>query len=285
MMVYVPRTTAVVNGCNAAAYAVAVALLMLLLASPGAAGTPYHQKTCERMRRTWNIDHQDTSSDHPIVLVVGEGTCATHWVGQAVADTIQKYVFHWRETIFPRWGGAKKLFGTPEYKEHKSQYASAFQHFMRMQPNARDAHNFRMLDGIPAVADEPIPQYFPYLFRAYPKAKIILSIRNASNWVRSRSTKKSRSPMPLAGFMSLPIQYIEGLNTNQHMDKPGFAPVYPEYHPRLNHEAGSELMFHLHNMLVQCIVPPEQLLTVNVAGDGETATQLKIKTFLAGHTP
>ena len=165
----------------------ALLLPLLLAAAPAAVASPYNQSTCARVRSAWNTPPAAGVSSHPIVLVVGEGTCATHWVGEAVANAIQKYVFHWRETIFPR-SKAKELYGTSEYNAHRSQYRAAFQAMMMMPPAKRGGHDFRMLDGIFAAADEPIPQFFPYLFRAYPNAKIILSTRNSTDWVRSRST-------------------------------------------------------------------------------------------------
>ena len=55
-----------------------------------------------------------------------------------------------------------------------------------------------MFDFVDCVSDLPITQFFPFLFAAYPYAKVILTVRDPNKWTKQRSKKWSRTdPAPL----------------------------------------------------------------------------------------
>ena len=63
------------------------------------------------------------------------------------------------------------------------------------QPEPKDPSVFRIFDGLDAVFDSPVPNFFPYLWRAYPTARVILTQREPAAWYRSRS-KHHHNPQP-----------------------------------------------------------------------------------------
>ena len=54
-------------------------------------------------------------------------------------------------------------------------------------PSADDSFDFCRFAHVDAIADVPIPQLFPLIYGAYgPGTKVILTMRNASEWVQRR---------------------------------------------------------------------------------------------------
>jgi len=94
-----------------------------------------------------------------------------------------------------------------------------------------------------AFMDTPVAEVFLNLFLAYPRAKVILTTRNATEWVATRIKHHA-----LNGFA--PMQEPCGL--------------FMQY-PRDTFDVEElERLFELQNDLVRCLVPQQQLLEINV---------------------
>ncbi|KAL6074079.1 Sulfotransferase family protein [Balamuthia mandrillaris] len=106
----------------------------------------------------------------------------------------------------------------------------------------------RRWDSSRAVTDTPVPYYFEELLLMYPNAKFILTVRDAAAWWRSWKAHMERHPQP-----------IQFSNVTRVL----------HYGSRWPNEYSSIKAFLRHNRLVQTIIPPEQLLVMDVAkGDG-----------------
>jgi hypothetical protein len=119
--------------------------------------------------------------------------------------------------------------------------------------------------GLNAIMDTPVAELFLYLWRSFPKAKVILTTRNATDWAAARfedqgleKEAKAFAPMqnPCGRFLQ-----------------------YPKESPFTKDELRQ--LFLLHGDLVQCIVPMEQLFVVNLFRAAERGLQMELKASLA----
>ena len=83
---------------------------------------------------------------------------------------------------------------------------------VRLAPEQRDRFDFTLFEPFAGISDEPITQFFPYIMRAYPNARVVLSTRNTTAWVNSRQTHHPMSPMPFS-FLTRSIDDIYKLTT------------------------------------------------------------------------
>lgn len=60
--------------------------------------------------------------------------------------------------------------------------------------------DFTPLRDLTGVFDAPIPNLFPFIYRAFPNAKVILTVRNSTDWVVRRWTRwfHKHDPLPFA---------------------------------------------------------------------------------------
>jgi len=96
-------------------------------------------------------------------------------------------------------------------------------------------------NNIDAILDTPVAEVFLYLWRSFPNAKVILTRRNASDWVEDRYTSHDGGK-----FMYAPMQNPCGQRLHQFTRKE------------------TEQLFDLHSELVQCLVPKDQLFQMNM---------------------
>ena len=82
-----------------------------------------------------------------------------------------------------------------------------------MPPEQRDSFDFAVFNNFDGISDEPITQFFPYIMRAYPNAKVILTTRNTTDWVRSRQKNHPMSPLPFT-FLTRSIDAIYKLTVH-----------------------------------------------------------------------
>lgn len=112
-----------------------------------------------------------------------------------------------------------------------------------------------------AIMDTPVAEVFLYLFESFPKAKVILTERNASQWVAGRKSKHHNAafvPMqnPCGRFMEFP-------------DHSKFS------------DTDLEQLFEMHSDFVRCLVPDNQLHVLNVFNTKNHTTSTKMMTKLA----
>merc|ERR1712083_1062546 len=58
---------------------------------------------------------------------------------------------------------------------------------LRLEKSNYDKFDFCQFGFLDAVADVPVPELFPFIYGAHgPETKVILTLRNASDWARRR---------------------------------------------------------------------------------------------------
>ncbi|KAL6056183.1 Sulfotransferase family protein [Balamuthia mandrillaris] len=106
----------------------------------------------------------------------------------------------------------------------------------------------RRYDPFDAVSDNPIPWFFEELLLMYPEAKFILTTRNVTKWWASWKAHMQRHTDPTDVALRMRSLNFGWQQPNEYFCVKGFL---------------------RHNKLVQAIIPPEQLLVMDVtAGDG-----------------
>jgi hypothetical protein len=172
---------------------------------------------------------------------------------------------------------------------------------VRLSPEQRDAFDYTVFEPFAGVSDEPITQYFPYILRAYPNARVILSSRNATAWVNSRQKKHPMSPMPFS-FLTRSIDAIYKLTSND--PQTDFSVSLNEFttdagtiaqtiskgedpqdilwlRPNMANLGASTLALHLHDAVVRCLVPIEQLLEINLFEEDTDVVKENVAKFVA----
>lgn len=146
----------------------------------------------------------------------------------------------------------------------KKDWLQAFNKLMKLPSEEVDQFDFGMLDFIDGVFDMPIHRYFPYLLKAFPNARVILSNRNASDWMRSRVENH-------------PGSWVHDLSVRQSMKKHLNEIDSVDL---LKHQFDAKLSYAMMNTMIRCITPPLQLLEVNVLKEDNEKTVVKLQAFL-----
>lgn len=163
---------------------------------------------------------------------------------------------------------------SPEGKKRLSKWVTTYHRLMSLLPHERDAFDFRsVLEEFGVVAGTPIPEYFPYIMRAFPKAKVILTWRDAADWRTHRTAKYPQSPFPFQ-YMTDSVD-----NWDQEALKKNRRHTLGTLMTSEN-KAGSELMMHMHNVLVECLTPADQLLMINPLEESQKEIEKKLARFL-----
>lgn len=229
---------------------------------------------CAMLRKVFlEINYHHKPSDKEVILGAGQSHTGQRWV----ADFLQSSGY----TV----GHLGKLpIGDDMHTERDSNltaieeaYANVHRTLMDLEPVHRESFNydiFSNLDGLSGILNMPTAEFFPYFFRAYPNAKIILTVRNATMWydsiINPVPNDAELNPRPtyptyyLQSSASLAIQ--NGKQNNFQHDVP---------------EAfESMLQMELQNTFVRCIVPSSQLLEINLFTENPTDIKKKITEFL-----
>jgi hypothetical protein len=180
------------------------------------------------------------TSERNLILGAGSGSTATHSLQKALKMlglTTSHYTDNhrhrkWARQILNLLGGAY----APDVPMNETS-ANACRQELRL-------FNYSSLSSsVDAVLDTPVAETFIDIFLSFPRARVILTSRPSSNWVRSRLSQDKDD-----GFV--PLQEPCGLYL-------GFGRT------KFDKKEIADL-FDLNNRLVKCIVPKAQLFEINV---------------------
>ena len=134
-----------------------------------------------------------------------------------------------------------------------------------------DAVDWSAFEAMDAVLDAPVPSFYLELLRRFPRARVILTVREPRAWLRSHRGHYSKftREQPAAVLPGAPLQlnrrsntyYAPGMDAspNRLLD---FGTNDPSDDQALRRYIG-------HNLEVMRTVPPDQLLVMDIAaGDG-----------------
>ena len=232
---------------------------VLLLVSTGA------DDVCSDVRATWNYAFRPRHvNPKPLIIGAGEGTTGTHTVAKLMSSTGSpaRTVAHW-EAVY----GNSTQWKKGSRSEASQAYVGLRKRLMALTPPERAHFDYDVFDAYDGVADTPIPELFPYIYRTYPQARVILSVRNASEWVDSRVRHHPTSPRPFALFDAS----MEIIKNRKKKDRTSRNSLNP---------SDSALAFAMQNMLVRCLVPSHKLLVVDVFNTPDAVLREQIRAFL-----
>jgi hypothetical protein len=236
---------------------------VLLLVSTGA------DDVCSDVRATWNYAFRPRHvNPKPLIIGAGEGTTGTHTVAKLISNTRSpaRTVAHW-ELVYDNSTQRLASYKVRKSSEASQAYVGLRKRLLALTPSERAHFDYDVFDAYDGVADSPIPQLFPYIYRTYPQARVILSVRNASEWVDSRVRHHPTSPRPFAIFDAS----VEIIMNRKNKDRTSRNSLNP---------SDSALAFAMHNMLVRCLVPPHKLLVVDVFNTPDAVLREQIRAFL-----
>ena len=131
---------------------------------------------------------ENKTSDRALVICPGDGTTASRTLAHVLKDAFGLRVLHWH--LFDREGS-------------KTHAVDALLHELARVPPA-EYHQIdwvSLMEPFDAVLDTPIPSIFPFLYAAFPNARIVHTVRAADEWVRTRGKRaKLLAPVPFSGF-------------------------------------------------------------------------------------
>ena len=125
-----------------------------------------------------------------------------------------------------------------------------------------------------AFLDDPIPQLFPWLFAAFPNARVVHTTRDPVAWVQSRMRNHPGAPLPLSGLYARPLSgfdrdkatkadwsYLQKTLGEQAFESvPHFAELAVGSAPTLP----AAIMYTMETSFVSCVVPPDQYYPIDV---------------------
>ena len=130
-----------------------------------------------------------------LIIVAGEGKTGTDNISKTLAS-FGMCVGHWN-----------KAYNCTKGKAH--QWFRAQNHIMDAKPEVYGSIDYhRLLNGIDAVADVPIPTVFPFLYDALKtRSFVILSTRPSNEWAQRRYDWGIHLATNGGFFDPIPLQY------------------------------------------------------------------------------
>ena len=213
------------------------------------------------------------TSDRPLIIGAGEGTTATRSLVDVLRRGFGLKALHW--------------FGAGSSDENIARILGLLHATPELYSDLDFPQLFQKYD---VVSDVPVPQLFPFIFAAFPNARVLHTVRDAMTWVEKRSTDKPDDIKPLAAMMS-PIasvpHYSNMLKNHAELRamrnrtaKGESFPSSPVRHANFNRDAGlryterrssrfaSAILYSAQNAYYRCITPRRQYMLVDAfAGD------------------
>ena len=219
------------------------------------------------------------TSTEPLIIAAGEGTTATRSLGDALGQ-LGIWSAHNGRIISPP--------DTPAAEAARVQLQ--LQHLIRdlyLKPPAENAgFDFAGLAGHRwgAIMDTPVPIYLPWLLKAFPQAKIILTLRNPLQWAKSRYVNHEYSPAPLHGLyhgVGYEPKKFANVTVRQHQTVSSVRMSGGAETPTDGQLHQIATAFAMYNTFVACAVrSPQTLLLLDIFTGCSEELWTKITTFL-----
>jgi hypothetical protein len=180
---------------------------------------------------------QNRTSPRELVIVAGEGTTGTTSMAAALTRLGLRSQ---HGSAGPAGNAIKNMLGATSLADAR-------------------AFDVGVFDPVDAVLDSPVSHAFPVVFAHFPRARVILTVRNATQWAEHRIKEHGLEPAPLASFYD--ASYAE-------LKYPGSAAPARRLPQRMRigqlSVAGVAWAFAMQNLLFSCLVPEPQLLVLNL---------------------
>lgn len=220
--------------------------------------TPSHSfDPCDELKAFVANYPANKQSSRQIFISAGQGTTGTHTIAKLMSKAINGTITHWVEEYH---NGEEK---------HTGMGQNVTDTLLGILPEELDDFDFRPhFEKIDGLSDWPVPSYFPFIFRQFPNARVVLSVRDPHQWAEKRDEWDQRMVMP----------FMFSLDTMRHMmhrngKKQATAGKMP--HPL------AAYLFSVQNTVVKCLVPEEQLVVVNLFQEDMKDVEAKISNLAA----
>ena len=207
------------------------------------------------------------------ILGAGPGTTGTRSVAEALVQfgfSVSHFGWYWNATASVRcpmpYANSTHVLGLRLCALRKRAGRDA-----EFLPLAGFAEPWGSVD---AVLDSPIPEFFPYVFRLYPDARVILTTRRPETWVRSRSEKHgANAPVPV-------MNLFHGMEAGKCAGR-----AREGTHVARWPLETAALAYEFHNSYVRAVVPRRQLLDLDLFNESAKSSWRKLSAFLGRPVP
>ena len=210
------------------------------------------------MTHAWTMCNA-TASTKQLIIGAGAGSTGTHSLYNWLCEMGFTAV-HWSKTC-------GQISETGVVYEWANNHTNPL---IDLEPSGRDAFDYTLFDGADAVSEYPFPSYFSYLLRDHPDAYVILTVRNATEWVHKREHDHPTTPM--VGLSE--EASMRAIETRAASDK--------RARPSTRRMEDSVAAYERHNALVRKLAPPSRLLEMNVFDEPDVVLKRRLREFLKG---
>lgn len=193
-------------------------------------------------------------STRPLVINAGAGHTGTRTISSVLREFGMR-VLHWTS-------------GDPKLELMRVLGA--------VEPEEYSKINFvKLLANYDAVLDMPVVQFFPYILAAFPRARVLHTVRDPRDWAESRARHYLGAPKPFAALQAKlddipPPGHRWGQNGHwtEDMWNGSMYPLGLKQHTNPAQTYADAIAYSAQNAYYRCITPPSQYMMVNVfAGD------------------
>mmetsp|Transcript_110926 Transcript_110926/g.237006 ORF Transcript_110926/g.237006 Transcript_110926/m.237006 type:complete len:346 (+) Transcript_110926:52-1089(+) len=220
-------------------------------------------------------------SGKPLIILAGHGMTGNDVVASRLAE-LGLNTAHWDKVMrceaFDHTAGkCSKVMRDADLSSRWIEVRDKLGNLGRTQYSSIDF--CKELAGLDVVSDVPMPQFWPYIYMAYREAgaKVIMTVTNATKWPRLRQggDRKRRSPKawsdlaPLGWLFSRSIWH-------------GYTPASDFSMAGMTGKETSSATwaFLAEAALAMCLVPPRDILVLDVSKQSQATLQQLLSKFL-----
>eukprot|EP01138_Halocafeteria_seosinensis_P008546 gb/GECG01008735.1/.p1 GENE.gb/GECG01008735.1/~~gb/GECG01008735.1/.p1 ORF type:complete len:339 (+),score=17.21 gb/GECG01008735.1/:1-1017(+) len=191
---------------------------------------------CEHFRASM-VRSNSTVSNHPLIIMTGEGTTATRAVAEALAE-MGLQIGHWQACK-----------GCTHWNHMK--WRRILSQLRRSTLDTISHATLRELEFLDGIGDQPVNNLIPELLSVFPRARILLTTRNATAWAKSRYEHHGGAPVPLVPAI-IPYNQITRRGPTELRNR-GASPK------------GRSFMFGAQNLVSACLSRQHEFLHLDIS--------------------
>lgn len=220
--------------------------------------------------------------DRPLIIVAGDGRTGTGGLARAIS-MLGLRVSHRGQVYECAGRGPHPVDGSscdwavnpdPAVAQHQQELSELL---VSLPSSEYDGFDWCRFGYVDAIEDEPIPQLFPLIYRAHgDNTKVILTVRNATEWVERRDQWLSYGAKGVSDVAPLAAGFASSV-ANATLMRDGAS-----LHEMRSHSAAlTAYSYMAMSALAICLVPRQNLLVLNVFEQSDAELWRQLRTFLA----
>ena len=203
----------------------------------------------------------------PLVIGAGNGNTGTSTVAWALSRFGLVSV-HWDVVLCP------DQMAEAECARRQASWKRAHATMNTLHPSRYASYDWcELLRDLDAINDMPVADLAPFIYAAHPDAAVVLTLRNATEWVVRREAYTARSPVfanaaPMGWITWDSVQKANRAGARVQPPQADKVQNTREYLKRLGVTASAWAYF-AQIATIACIVPPHRLLAIDFFNTGE----------------